>query len=272
VQRSTKLVNNKNFHFAGRPLLLFILFSSWSNILTAQSCPPNIDFESGSFAGWQCYTGFTSAVGTQNIITVSNNGGPAGDRHTMYSANTGQVDPYGGFPVSCPNGSGYSIKLGNDRGGGEAEAISYEFTIPENENAYSLVYHYAVVFQSPNHRENEQPRMEIEVLNVKDNKLIECASFTFISMGSSLPGFKVSDRGDTTTVLYKDWSAVSVDLSGNAGKTIRLMFKTADCTFRRHFGYAYIDVNTECTTTFVGANYCPDDTVIVTYCRWLGIH
>jgi gliding motility-associated-like protein len=63
-------------------------------------------------------------------------------------------------------------------------------------------------------------------------------------------------------VLYKNWSAVSVDLSGNAGKRIRLLFKTADCTFRRHFGYAYIDVNSECSGSFVGATYCPDDTAI----------
>jgi len=47
-----------------------------------------------------------------------------------------------------------------------------------------------------------------------------------------------------------------------AGKTIRLFFKTADCTFRRHFGYAYIDVNSECTDEFVGAKYCPDDTAV----------
>jgi gliding motility-associated-like protein len=51
-------------------------------------------------------------------------------------------------------------------------------------------------------------------------------------------------------------------LSGKAGKTIRLFFKTADCTFRRHFGYAYIDVNSECSGSFVGANYCPDDTLV----------
>ncbi len=81
----------------------------------------------------------------------------------MYAANSGGVDPYGGFPVNCPNGSGYSIRLGNNSGGGQAEGISYEFTIPANENSYSLIYHYAVVFQAPNHRENEQPRMEIEV-------------------------------------------------------------------------------------------------------------
>ncbi|MBC7873588.1 MAG: gliding motility-associated C-terminal domain-containing protein, partial [Ferruginibacter sp.] len=67
---------------------------------------------------------------------------------------------------------------------------------------------------------------------------------------------------DNTTIWCKDWSAVSINLNGNAGKTIRLFFKTADCTFRRHFGYAYIDVNSECSSEFVGATYCPDDTAV----------
>lgn len=228
----------------------------------AQTCPPNIDFEAGDFSGWTCYIGGTAAIGNDNVLSLTSSGGPVTDRHTMYSANSGGLDQYGGFPVNCPNGSGHSIRLGNDRGGTEAEGISYEFTIPPNQNYYSLIYHYAVVFQSPNHRDIEQPRMEIEVTNVTDNEVISCASFTFIAMGTSLPGFMVSNQTDTTTVLYKDWSAVSVDLSGNAGKTIRMFFKTADCTFRRHFGYAYIDVNSDCDGKFTGSTFCPDDTLI----------
>ena len=230
----------------------------------AQTCPSNIDFESGTFENWTCYTGRTSAVGTSNLISLNRNGGPVISRHTMYSDanNSDELDPYGHFPVVCPNGSGYSIRLGNNLAGGQAEGISYEFTIPPNENSYSLIYHYAVVFQSPNHLINEQPRMEIEVTNVTDNSVIDCSSFTFIAVGSSVPGFSISDRSDSVYVLYKPWSAVSVDLSGKAGKTIRLFFKTADCTFRRHFGYAYIDVNSECSGSFVGADYCPDDTLV----------
>ncbi len=227
----------------------------------AQQCPKNIDFEDGTFNGWTCYVGNTAAVGSNNVISLSPSA-PDFFRHSMLTSNTGERDPYGGFPVSCPNGSGHSIRLGNDRGGGEAEGVSYQFTIPPNDNSYSLIYHYAVVFQAPNHRENEQPRMEIEITNVTDNSVIDCATFTFIAMGSSLPGFQVASGVDTTTVLYKDWSAVSVDLSGLAGKTIKMFFKTADCTFRRHFGYAYIDVNSECSGSFVGATYCPDDSVV----------
>jgi gliding motility-associated-like protein len=182
----------------------------------------------------------------------------------MMSAFPGDgVDPYGGFPVNCPNGSGHSIKLGNTTGGAEAEGISYEFTIPANANEYNLIYHYAVVFQDPSHQIYEQPRMEIEITNVTDNSIISCPSFAFFPVGTPLPGFELSPNpGTATPVWYKDWSAVSINLNGNAGKTIRLFFKTSDCTFRRHFGYAYIDVNSECSGRFEGASFCPDDTAV----------
>ena len=246
----------KQILFAGT--LVCLHFSS-----QAQTCPYNIDFEEGSFNGWVCYTGGVAAVGGQNVISLSPSG-PVTGRHTMMSSFPGDgIDPYGGFPVNCPNGSGHSIKLGNTSGGAEAEGISYEFTIPAGENEYNLIYHYAVVFQDPNHQEFEQPRMEIEITNLTDNKRIDCSSFAFFPFGTPLPGFKLSPNpGGTTPVYYKEWSAVSINLDGNAGKRIKLFFKSADCTFRRHFGYAYIDVNTECSGRFEGASFCPDDSSV----------
>lgn len=261
IKRSGK--NKDQAYHTALPLLLIKVFLlSFYFTGTAQSCPYNIDFETGTFERWTCYTGTTSAAGGQNVISLYPTNGPVSGHHTMYSPHLPEVDPFGGFPVNCPNGSGHSIRLGSTKAGGEAEGVSYEFTIPANDNSYTLTYNYAVVFQSPNHLKHQQPRMEIEITNVTDNTVISCASFSFIALGSSLPGFQTSNVTDTIAVLYKEWSPVSVDLSGNAGKTIRLMFKTADCTFRRHFGYAYVDVNSECSGNFAGATFCPDDTAI----------
>jgi gliding motility-associated-like protein len=246
-------------HFS-LPVIFFCLVSFQS---FSQVCPPNIDFETGTFNNWTCYVGNVSAAGGVNNIMLTQSGGPVANQHTMYSAPSTETDPFGGFSVNCPNGSGHSIRLGNNTGGGQAEGISYEFTIPAGQNIYSLIYHYAVVFQDPGHEIFQQPRLEIEVSNVSDNQLLFCSSFTFIPFGSILPGFFVSPlQQDTTDVWCKDWSAVSINLDNNAGKTIRLFFKTADCTFTRHFGYAYIDVNSECSSEFVGATYCPDDAFV----------
>jgi gliding motility-associated-like protein len=230
----------------------------------AQVCPPNIDFENGDFSFWTAYTGKVSAATGQNQIALMNSGGPVPSQHEIFSRATQSslTDYYGDFPVLCPNGSGYSVKLGNTTGGAEAEGLSYEFTIPAGRNTYSLTYHYAVVFQDPNHEEYQQPRLEIEVENVTDKDLIECSSFTFIPYGTPLPGFFISPQSETVPVWCKNWTAVTINLNGKAGKTIRLSFKTADCTFRRHFGYAYIDVNSECSGEFTGATYCPADTAV----------
>lgn len=253
----------RNYHFQLQLLTLVLVICPCYFAANAQSCPPNIDFETGTFDGWKCYTGFVEAVNGANVINLAESG-PVYNRHTMYTANTGEgVDPYGGFPVNCPNGSKHSIRLGNNLAGTQAEGVSYEFTIPAGQNIYSLIYHYAVVFEDPNHEEFQQPRLVIEITNVTDNKKIDCSSFTFIPYGSLLPGFFESPNPTGNTPVWcKDWSAVSINLDGNAGKTIRLFFKTADCTFKRHFGYAYIDVNSECSSEFVGSTYCKDDTAI----------
>lgn len=247
------------------PHLIIALFCCALNIQAySQACPYNVDFETGTFDGWTCYTGTVSASGGQNVMNLSPSGGPINGKHTMYAAYpSGGLDPYGNFPVNCPNGSGYSIRLGEARGGGQANGVSYEFNIPANQNEYNLTYNYAVVFQDPNHLEFQQPRLEIEVVNVTDNTIVDCSSFSFHPFGTVLPGFLISSNpGGNTPVYYKEWSPVSVNLSGLAGKTIKLFFKVAGCTFSAHFGYAYIDVSSDCNGSLTGATFCAGDSVV----------
>lgn len=231
----------------------------------SQICPPNIDFESGNFDGWRCYTGTVSNQGGINVFALTEVAGPEIGRHTIIPAQDAYTDQFGGFLTRSPNGSGNCIRLGNEYGGGQAEAVSYEFTIPAGQDLYNLIYYYAVVFEDPNHEQFEQPRMEIEITNVTDGVKIDCASFSFIPFGTGLPGFFQSSYllDSNAPVWCKDWSPVSINLNGNAGKTIRILFRTGDCTFRRHFGYAYIDVDSDCSGEFVGASFCPEDEEIM---------
>jgi len=261
------MTGRKNYiQFSTRKIIASLLLLSCTfHLASAQDCPRNIDFENGTFSGWNCYTGNVRASDNQNIITLTNSGGPETERHEMFSlATSGSVfDYYGSFPVVCPNGSGYSVKLGNTSGGAQAEGLSYQFTIPAGRDNYTLTYHYAVVFQDPAHYDYQQPRLELEVRNVTDDEIIECSSFTFFPNGSPLPGFYLSPKSDSIPVWCKDWSPVSINLNGKGGKTIQLFFKTADCTFTRHFGYAYLDVDSDCSGEFIGAKFCPDDTAVV---------
>lgn len=239
-------------------LLLFMFMTGIGTIAMAQ-CPDNIDFEKGNFEGWFCDTGRVSTEFGPRIITL-NTSPPTIDRHVMLSAAQGdRFDLYGGFPVLCPNGSGYSIKLGNALASKGAERLYYTFTIPPTKNEFSLVYNYAIVLQDPGHLPAQQPRLSIEVLNVTDNVKDTCSSFDFVVNGG-LPGFLTSNMDVMgIPVRYKNWSAASINLDGKAGKTFRISFTTTDCSLGDHFGYAYIDINTDCSSRMAGTVFCPTD-------------
>ena len=235
-------------------LLLFCFITSIANsqpVPGALDCPPNIGFETGTFNNWNCFAGTILRDGALSLSATS----PVADRHTII-ANTypQELDPYGAFPINCPNGSGFSVRLGNSIAGGQAESVSYTFNIPAGNNDYSILYNYAVVFQNPPHKPYEQPRFTSRVYNITDNKYIDCGSFEFVA-SSNLPGFQLSSIGNT--VFYKPWSPVTVNLSNLAGKTVRLEFTTNDCAFTQHFGYAYLDVNEDCSSSPIsGSTYC----------------
>jgi len=222
------------------------------------TCPPNLDFENGDFTNWICKTGSVSAANNQNIL-VLNVSGQTTNRHTIIPYSDTTKDYYGGFPKLCPNGSGYSVRLGNSNSGSEAEGIFYTYNIPSTASNFSILYQYAVVFENPGHDPEEQPRFRARVINITDNDTIGCVSFDFTS-SANLPGFQVSPVNPG--VLYKDWTPVSLNLSGYAGKTILVELITSDCTRGGHFGYAYVDVNSQCDGSIIGTTICVGDTSI----------
>src|SRR5687767_5913131 len=101
-------------------LLLLGVFCFTSARSQPGLCPPNLDFEMGDFTNWICRTG--TIVNGNEVWTGT---GPVNNRHTIISRTTAGVDRFGGFPQIAPNGSGYSVRLGNERSGAEMESISY---------------------------------------------------------------------------------------------------------------------------------------------------
>jgi len=218
-----------------------------------QSCPPNLDFESGNFTNWQCFTGTTDTVGGKNRM-VLNPSAPVFNRHEIISAATNPgLDPYGGFPKLCPYGGDFSVKLGNEGTGAEAEAISYTFQVPTTIDTFTFTYFYAVVFQDPQHSLPQQPRFFVTAYDVGTGALINCASYDYVS-SSALPGFQRSAKD--TSVLYKNWTPTSLQFAGLGGHNVRLEFRTADCTLGGHFGYAYMDIASACSNILATAPYC----------------
>jgi gliding motility-associated-like protein len=241
----------------------------------AQACPTNISFEDGTFTNWKCYAGDIDRSGT---ITLGAPVAAVGGRHTMWQNSSPQIkDPYGDFPVNCPNGSKYSIQLGNAQGGHQAESVSYTYTIPADKQSFTIVYYYAVVLQTPGHQPFEQPAFQASITDISTGAVISppgapksyrsdlsCGNHVFTA-SAGLAGFQVSkiDKG----VVYKDWSPVVINLEGYAGHTIKMDFTTNDCVYSAHFGYAYLDFNDICDPLYdgliVGNKFCAGSTNMI---------
>ena len=249
-----------------KTLVAVVFFSLTYLHSRAQSgfCPPNMDFEMGDFSNWICRAGTVGVdPGTGlNTITWTSIGPPVFDRHSIVTQAMAGVDPYGGFPRICPNGSGFSAKLGNGTAslnggvGREASGISYTYTIPVGVTQFSIFFHYAVVLENPTHTTEAQPRFRARIRDLSTGANIPCVDFDFTA-SSSLPGFLQSPINPQ--VLYKDWTPVTLNLTGLAGKTIELEFIATECTQLGHFGYAYIDVNTNCNGAIQGSTICQGD-------------
>lgn len=249
-------------------LLPIFLLATW--VVYAQECPTNIGFEDGTFTNWKCFAGSIDASGNISLGTAVP---PVPGRHTVIMNTSPQArDPYGDFPVNCPNGSKYSIQLGNAQGGAQAEGVTYTYTIPADKENFALVYYYAVVLQSPNHAPYQQPAFQANIRDISPPEVIAntastpksdltCGNHVFTA-SAGLPGFQVS-KVDKSAV-YKDWSPVVINLVGYQGHTIELNFITNDCTFQAHWGYAYLDFNDICDPAYdgliVGNKFCTGST------------
>ncbi|MEY4877306.1 MAG: hypothetical protein RL708_2456, partial [Bacteroidota bacterium] len=239
-----------------------VLFFSVSNKSYAQ-CPPNIDFEYGNFTNWDYgYGNINSQYPAFNVLPFTlRDTTPITPLKVEIKTNLSSpsTDPYGGFPVLCPNGSGNCVRLGNDINGAEEDALQYKFTVPVGANNYNIVYQYAVVLQlgpQTSHSFAQQPRFKALVIDSITGSLITCASYDFIS-NPNLPGFYVSPlTTGADTIMYKSWTPASINLKGMGGRTIYLLYIASDCTLGGHFGYAYIDVNSQCGNNAIINAYC----------------
>lgn len=250
--------------FRGLFFLCCLIFASLQgNSQIVTECPQNIGFERGSLTNWQCFTGEISGTGRNfpnaqrpAVISVTPSA-PVNGIHTLIPQGT-NLDPYGNFSLNAPNGSNYVIQLGNSNNGREAERISYTINVPSTVNEYSIVFNYAVVLENPDHQEDEQPKFTARVIDVATNTFTECGSFEFTAPGAGggIPGFEKSPVNDS--VLYKPWAPVMVNLSNYKGRTIKLEFTTNDCSRGRHFGYAYLDFNENCSIPIIGNIVCPE--------------
>lgn len=175
--------------------------------------------------------------------------GIATDRHTVITqqgsdANTGHQLPF------LPPGESAVVRLGNERVGSEAEAVTYRFTV--NPDYAILLLKFAVVFEEPGHPSPAQPRFVVRVLDGNDYAVEACAEYDVTAAGD-IPGFQAYTTG-WHNIRWRPWTNVGIDLSDYAGQTVQVQFVTYDCNYHGHFGYAYFTAS--CLNNRLSLNGC----------------
>jgi len=209
-----------------------------AGIAQTQSSCVNADFEQNNFSNW---TGMTGSCCPINIATP----GLIGGRHTIMTGNGTDPHSLGQIPVVAPGGL-FSARLGNDNTGGDAEQLTYTFTVSSATALF--IYRYAVVLEDPSHSAADQPRFQIRVIDSIGN-LIPCGTYNVVASGS-IPGFQ--NNGD---IRFKTWTTVGIELSAYMNQSLTIEFSTADCGLGGHFGYAYVDCF--CYPLIISSDVCP---------------
>lgn len=183
------------------------------------------------------------------------------------------LDYYGGFPVNCPDGGSYSLRLGYDTSGSRAERARYYVRVPTGSINFALIYRYAVVLQDPTeHPPSEQPQFAVMASDSITGLALPCASYSYVS-GTSIPGFDSSlipARPGATSpssssgdgILYKSWSTANLNLSGLGGTTVAIDFSATGCSPGGHMGYGYVDMT--CGLFEISGVNCSDTATHVT--------
>ena len=212
-----------------------------------------MDFELGNTSVWNYFIGTCCPISTPTATAAVVN------RHTLTSG--AATDPYGGFPIVSPGGGSYSLRLGNDNTGSEAEKARYYIHVPSTVSNYSLIYRYAIVLQDggSTHSAAQQPRFDVNAYDSATSAPVSCAQYHYVA-GSAIPGFLTSPSA--SDVRYKTWTTGSINLSGLGGTTVAIDFASGDCDLGGHFGYGYLDMS--CGLFQISSVGCDDTNVVLT--------
>ena len=232
--------------FRKNTLLLFIIFIGFSVRSNAQSspCPPNIDFEYGSFANWQCYTGLFSSPGLSVLLSTPTASPPVNGRHNIMTG--AGTDYYGAFPIVDPGGGSYAARIGYDTNLQRAERIRYYVRVPAGAATFDLVYKYAIVLENPPHVPTQQPWFNVTATDSVTGITEPCGSYNYVA-STGLAGFTASAvtsrvAGNGVDVIYSNWNTATLNFTGLGGTTVAIDFAAAGCYPSGHFGYAYVDM------------------------------
>lgn len=243
----------------------------------SQSSCPNLDFENGDFNGWTGRRGCNpmnpadfefyidpAICSRQDAVELGSNilfpqAGVLNNidqQHAIIETtwNNGE-DPYvPNLKLTPPNGGKYVCRIGDNYAGGYVGELTYNLNVDSN-NALLTAY-YAVVLEDPSgagqHIDHERPYFRIRLLD-PDGNSIECVEYLqdgtvgaegFNTYNCNGPCTSAIDgnQTDQPVLIWRDWTAISVNLLPYLGQDVTIEFTSGDCALTGHLGYTYIDL------------------------------
>jgi hypothetical protein len=185
--------------------------------------------ESNSLMGWNCYTGSCCPINSSVLGVVAN-------RHSITSGNA--IDSFGGFPIVCPTGGLYSLKLGNDSAGAQAERAEFNYFV--DTTSYYLTVAYASVVKLVGHSAATSSRFYFRVKDAQGNDIFNSNQCKYCNATPYPNGLQTSNKD--TLVKYLPWTSQILNLRKYVGKTVTFEIVAGDDSLGNDFGYGYFDL------------------------------
>ena len=182
-------------------------------------------------------------------------------RHTIH-LDPRETDPRTGNKLKCvPDGALGAVRLGNWNADGEAESMTYAFTVDSAQQGILLIK-YAVVLEEPGTSCGD-PGFKMVVLDSLGNEVDEiCGKADFGYSDAAAAGWNMyEEEGAYAKVAWKDWTSVGLNLQRYNNQTLYVRLTTNDCGAGGHYGYAYFTI--DCISAYIHTENCGTDAKVI---------
>lgn len=201
----------------------------------------NMDFETGSFSGWNVSAGINTNSSTMAGCCASTVG-----IVSQVIASVGN-DPIVGaaLPLTSPFGGTKIAKINDANTGAVVERISQSFSVTSANAIFQFAY--AGVLEDAAHSCSDQPFMNVSVIDSSGNILacpkieIAAPSPACTQPASVSANWTSVPTSGVNNVYYHNWEVKTIDLSPYIGTSITIQITVGDCALSGHFGYGYFD-------------------------------
>lgn len=227
----------------------------------------NMDFETGTFYGWDLSYGTIINSLTMQGCCPSIGAPQSGIINTGVTT----VDPVvPALNLASPLGGSYIARINDSGTGAIVNRISQTYSVTSSNTLFRIAF--AAVLQSAgNHACYTQPNINITVLDSANN-VLSCPFLAFSAPSASCPNSDplwIPFGNAATGGHYRDWNVQTIDLQQYIGTAVTVQITVADCTASGHYGYAYFDmqcVPMQLTSNSNPYNIAASDSVYISTC------